>query len=129
MSTVQYVPGELATIRSGAEMFDYPGGSRIGTVGAPAPLERPSLGTSPDGTYRLITADFQGDDGVFDRTGWVRSADVESVRVVDPDARLAAVRAKLKAAREAADDQTASADKRLAAVRAALAALQEAVGG
>jgi len=96
MSTVGYVPNQVATIKEGAALREYPGAQPFGKV--TAPLTRATFGTSPDGKYRLVAADDPADqDAALDRTAWVLSSSVTALATVPVD--QAALEAAARAAR------------------------------
>ncbi len=67
VSTRDYVPGQVCTVRDGSKLFDYPGGLSIGVVDPP--LERDYLGEDPSGDYALVSSVLDGKA----RTAWVRT--------------------------------------------------------
>ena len=96
MSTVGYVPNQVATIKVGAALREYPGAVPFGAVADP--LTRPTFGTTPDGKYRLVAADDPADlDARLDRTAWVVSSSVTALATLPTD--QAAIDAAARAAR------------------------------
>jgi len=96
MSTIQYVPNEVATIKAGAALRENIGDSPFATVADP--LTRPTFGTSPDGKWRLVAADDPADANArLDRTAWVQSSSVTALAVLPSD--QAAIEAAVRAAR------------------------------
>ena len=74
VSTRDYVPGRVCTVRAGSKLYDYPGGLPIGTVDPP--LERDHLGTDRSGDHVLIGSVLDGKP----RTAWVQARAVSKVR-------------------------------------------------
>jgi hypothetical protein len=74
VSTRDYVPGRICTVREGSKLFDYPGGLAIGTVDAP--LDRDYLGTDRSGDFALIGSVLDGRP----RTAWVKAKAVSDIR-------------------------------------------------
>lgn len=82
VSTRDYVPGRICTVRAGSKLYDYPGGLPIGTVDPP--LERDHLGTDRSGDFVLVGSVLDGNP----RTAWVKAkavSDVRPVPVPSPD--------------------------------------------
>jgi hypothetical protein len=73
VSTRDYVPGQVCTVRDGSKLFDYPGGLSIGQVDPP--LERDYLGEDPSGDYALVSSVLDGKA----RTAWVRTRAVSDI--------------------------------------------------
>jgi hypothetical protein len=67
VSTRDYVPGRICTVRAGSKLYDYPGGLAIGTVDPP--LDRDYLGTDRSGDYALVGSVLDGKS----RTAWVKA--------------------------------------------------------
>lgn len=85
VSTIGYGPDEYATLKPNAALFEVIGDESFAR--ASEPLTRPTFGTSKDRKWRLVTADSPGDpDSAADRTAWVSSANVTSVKVIPPAA-------------------------------------------
>jgi hypothetical protein len=95
MSTRDYVPGQVCTVRNDAKLYDYPGGLPIGTVDPP--LERDYLGEDPSGDYALVSSVLDGKA----RTAWVRTravSDIEPGPSPDCTAAVAAERERIATA-------------------------------
>jgi hypothetical protein len=73
VSTRDYVPGQVCTVRDDAKLYDYPGGLSIGVVDPP--LERDYLGEGPSGEYALVSSVLDGKP----RTAWVRTRAVSDI--------------------------------------------------
>jgi hypothetical protein len=81
MSTRGFVAGQVCDVRPEAPLFDFPGGSRIGTVTG-EDLTRSFLGWSPKGRdFALVSSDLKP----AGRTAWIRAGDVANVRGSTPD--------------------------------------------
>lgn len=74
MSTVGYQSNQVCDVRDGADLFDAPGGKKIGDVGAP--LVRDYLGRSAPAGWCLISSELDGRS----RTAWVRASAVSNIR-------------------------------------------------
>lgn len=106
MSTIKYVVNQVATIKEGTSLREYPGAVPFGK--ATAPLTRPTFGTTPDGKYRLVAADDPADpDARLDRTAWVLSSSVTGLGIVPTDQAAidaAKAAARAQALKDARDD-------------------------
>lgn len=104
VSTVGYRPNQFATIKAGASLWPATTIAGKPLAFAAEPLERPTFGASPDKAWRLVAADSPRDaDDAFERTAWVRTADVVSLRIIKPVPP--ATDAIVKAARQGFRDQ------------------------
>lgn len=97
VSTRDYVPGRICTVRYDTKLYDYPGGLAIVTVDPP--LDRDHLGTDRSGAYALIGSVLDGKP----RTAWVLAKAVSKVRpapttVPDCSAAVAAERERIATA-------------------------------
>jgi hypothetical protein len=82
VSTRDFIPGRICTVRAGSKLLDYPGGLAIGTVDPP--LDRFYLGADRTGDYALVSSELDGRP----RTAWVKAravADPRATPVPSPD--------------------------------------------